>query len=102
MFGMRLVEEKEMQLISNKLSVLDLLTVRILLNYNRIFGLSIFFLICSLFSFSFIQALGTVGFLACSFLILYIQIRFAKIGLALLTFLTMVLTSLEILSFWIK
>jgi|694.fasta_scaffold55880_4 hypothetical protein len=102
MFGMQLIEEKEMQLISNKLSVFDLLTVRILLNYNWIFGLSIFFLVCSLFSFSFAQAIGTVGFLACSFLILYIQIRFAKFGLALLTFLAMVLTGLEIVGFWVN
>ena len=81
---------------NNQLSIVDLLTLRILMNLNLIVFLAIFFLGLTLIKIPFFEALGWVGYISTTLMVIFVQIRFTKFWFATFLLLTLLLNSYQL------
>jgi len=82
----------------NQLTIIDLITLRILMNFNIIVVSAICFLGITLINIPFFQALGWVGYIVSTLLVIFVQIRFTKFWFAGFLFLILALNCYQLFS----
>jgi hypothetical protein len=87
---------------SNQLTIGDLLTLRILMNFNLIIFSAIFFLALTLIKIPFFESLGWVGYVTTTLLVIFVQLRFAKFWFAAFLSVTLILNSYQLLELILK
>jgi hypothetical protein len=90
MFWASQLNNEEAAAIYQKLSLMDIVLVKTMLNFNRLIVLAMFFLALSLVNIPIFKATGWVGYSLVTIQILYVQMRFKRwiftslIGLSLM------------------